>query len=146
MWSCFFCLSMIRHYVTAAMICSVTVSAASPTSVSGRCSPAPPVGRRMKRVTQQGLRERVCVCANTMRGTFGDMVAEAWMLVYPALEGVLAKPCVCLRACVWTRGCGHAALADGITALPGPPWLTGGGQGEGGKRRRKWDVSQRQSG
>lgn len=23
--------------------------------------------------------------------------------------------------CVWTRGCGHAALADGITALPGHP-------------------------
>lgn len=56
------------------------------------------------------------------------MVAEAWILVYPALEGVLAKlvfVCVCscksVGKCAWTRGCGHAALADGITAMPGHP-------------------------
>lgn len=69
-----------------------------------------------------------CVCVLHNAWDYGDMVAEAWILVYPALEGVLAKlvfVCVCscksVGKCAWTRGCGHAALADGITAMPGHP-------------------------
>lgn len=57
MWSYFLCLSMIRQYVTAVMIRVLTVRATSCLDSclgSGRCSPAPPVGRQMKRVTQQG--------------------------------------------------------------------------------------------
>ena len=51
----------------------------------------------MKRVTHQGCEcECVSVCVLHNAWDYGDLVAEAWISVYPALEGVLAKLCVCL--------------------------------------------------
>lgn len=59
----------------------------------------------MKRVTHQGC-VSVFVCVLHNAWDYGDLVAEAWISVYPALEGVLAKLCVCLCVsvgeCVWT--------------------------------------------
>lgn len=39
-----------------------------------------------------------------------DLVAEAWISVYPALEGALAKLCVCLCASVGECVRGHEAV------------------------------------
>lgn len=88
----------------------------------------------------------VCVCVfYTKRGT--DLVAEAWILEYPALEGVLAKLRVCLCASVGKCVCGHKAvgmLRWQMALLHCRATLANRGRtGRRWERRRRWDVSQR---
>lgn len=128
MWSSLLCLSMIRQYVTAVMICSLTVSAASPLRLLSRLRqmlPGSPCWETDEACDSTGLCKSVCVCYR-MRGTMviwwrkrGYRYILRWKVSLPSCACVYV--CVCGRVCVWTRGCGHAALADGITALPGHP-------------------------
>lgn len=137
MWSSFLCLSMIRQYVTAVMIRSLTVRAASCLRLLSRLRqmlPGSPCWETDEACDSTGLCE--CVCY-TMRGTMviwwrkrGYQYILRWKVSLPSCA--CACVCGCGRVCVDMRlwaccaGRWHYCIA-------GPPWLTGGGQGEGGK-------------
>ena len=147
MRSHFLCLPMIRHYVTAVMICSFTVKS----SLSGRCSPAPPVGRQMKRVTHQGfvcVRACMCVCTCVCYTTRGSMVIR-WRKrgYWNILHWKVSLPsCACI--CVWASVCGHEAvgmLRWQMALLHCRATLANRGRtGRRWERRRRWDASQRE--
>lgn len=96
------CLCMIRQWVTAVMICSLTVigPVSSPTPVS---APAPPVGRQMKRVTHQGC---VSLCFS-VRGSLVNWWRKRgyWYILHWKVS-LPGRACVCLCVCF----CGHKAL------------------------------------
>ncbi len=109
MWSSFLCLSMIRQYVTAVMI--LTVRGASHLrflSQLRQMLPCSPCWETDEACDSSGLCACVCLCVCVLYNAwdYSDLVAEAWILVYPALEGVLAKLCVWLCVSlgerVWT--------------------------------------------
>ncbi len=70
------------------------------------------------------------------------------MSVYPALEGVLARLCVCLCVCVWASVCGHEAVRTlrwQMALLHCRATLANRGRtGRRWERRRRKDVSQRE--
>lgn len=153
MWSSLFCLSMIRHYVPAAMICSLTVSAASPTPVLAPADAPrlPLLGDGWSVWLNRAVLVCVCVCY-TMRGTMviwwrkrGYLCILRWKVSLPSLY-----VCACVHVSVWASVHGHVAvgmLRWQMALLQ--CWATLANRGRTGRRwerRRKSDVSQRRCG
>lgn len=137
MWSSLLCLSMIRQYVTAVTSRSLTVSAASHLQLLSRLQqmlPGSPCWETDEAYDSTGLCVSVCVahCVGLWWSGGGSVDIGISCAGRCPCQAVRVVVCVCGRLCVDMRlwaccaGRWHYCIA-------GPPWLTGGGQGEGGK-------------
>lgn len=144
MWSSFFCLPMIEQYVTAVMICLLQKPPPIPNLLSllGQMLPGSPCWETDEAC--DSITQGECACYPNA-WDFGDLVAEAWILEYTALEGVLAKRrmfvCVCMDTKTvdmlrWQMALLHCRATLANRGRKVRRW----------ERRRTRDVSQREDG
>lgn len=153
MWSSLFCLSMIRHYVPAAMICSLTVSAAGLTPVLAPADAPrlPLLGDGWSVWLNRAVLVCACVCVTQCVGLwwYGGGSVDTGVSCAGRCP---CQACICVRVRVslWASVHGHVAvgmLRWQMALLQCRATLANRGRtGRRWERRRKSDVSQRRCG